>query len=120
MNKRRIGWPGRWCVPPPVPLAQRAGQEDELQAKPLASPITPLVQRARQEEELQAQFGQRDVPKEEELQAKPLVQRSGGSFETSADFEERLGAARGGGTPLPDHTRDFMEQSIGADVTVQG
>ena len=43
---------------PEVPSAPRAGEEDELQAKPLASAITPLLQRETQEEELQAKFVQ--------------------------------------------------------------
>ena len=60
-----------------APIAQRAGEEDELQAKPLASTITPLVQREAMLEE-------------EEIQTKALVQRSGDGFEAGADFEERL------------------------------
>ncbi|MEA3309305.1 MAG: DUF4157 domain-containing protein, partial [Chloroflexota bacterium] len=84
--------------------AQRQGtEEEELQAKPLASSITPLVQR--QEEE-------------EELQAKPLVQRqAGGGFQASGAFEQRLAAQRSNGSPLPDKTRAFMEPRFGADFS---
>lgn len=88
----------------PTPIAQRAGEEDELQAKPLVSIITPLVQRGA-------------APEDEEVQTKALVQRSGGGFKVGAEFEERLGAARRGGTPLPADTRDFMEQRMGADFS---
>lgn len=75
--------------------AQRQGtEEEELQAK-------PLVQRQEEEEELQAQ---------------PLVQRqAGGGFQASGAFEQRLAAQQGGGSPLPDETRAFMEPRFGAD-----
>ncbi len=51
----------------------------------------------------------------DDLQARALSQRSGASFDAGADFEERLGAARAGGAPLPDTTRAFMERRMGAD-----
>ncbi|MEO6061525.1 MAG: DUF4157 domain-containing protein, partial [Thermoflexales bacterium] len=41
--------------------------------------------------------------------------RPGAGFDAGPDFEGRLNAARGGGAPLPDITRAFMEQRIGAD-----
>ncbi len=71
-----------------APIAQRAAEEDELQAKPLASTLIT-----------------------------PLVQRSGGSFEAGAEFENRLASARGSGMSLPEPTRDFMEQRMGADFS---
>lgn len=49
------------------------------------------------------------------LQASSMAQRAGASFDAGVDFEERLGAARGGGAPLPDTARAFMEQRMGAD-----
>ena len=101
-----------------TPAVQRLGEEEEeLQAKPLAASITPLVQRAAlpEEEELQARplLQRQAVEEEEELQAKPA--EDGGAFAPSADFESRLAAARGSGSPMPDPTRDFMEQRFGAD-----
>ena len=48
-------------------------------------------------------------------QARALAQRSGAAFDAGVDFEERLGAARAGGAPLPDSTRAFMERRMGAD-----
>ena len=91
------------AAPSPVaPIAQREVEDEELQAKPLVSTITPLVQRE-------------TTLEEEEIQTKALVQRSGDGFEAGADFEERLSAARGGGEPLPDATRELMETRIGAD-----
>ncbi len=80
----------------------RATEEDEeeLQAKPLSDTITPLVQRTVQEEELQTKRAS-----------------AADSFETGEDFENRLNATRGGGTPLPDPVRGFMEPRFGADFS---
>jgi hypothetical protein len=133
------------------PLVQRATEEDELQAKPLAQrqampeedelhasrkPLVqrateedelhasrkPLVQRATEEDELQAKpLAQRQaMPEEGELHAsrKPFVQRKGdGSFETDEAFALRVNASRGGGSPLPDETREFMESRFSADFS---
>jgi hypothetical protein len=82
---------------PPSTLS-RQPEEEELQAKPLASTITPLLQRQAEEEE--------------ELQAKPDPL---GGFEAGSDVESRLAARKGGGSPLPDETREFMEPRFGAD-----
>jgi 5-methylcytosine-specific restriction endonuclease McrA len=122
------------AAPASTPDVQHLEEEEEIQAKPLAPTITPLMQRESvlEEEELQAQFVQREAApeeeelqarfvqravEEEELQAKALVQRSGGGFEAGADFETQLSTARGSGAPLPDPTREFMEQRIGADFS---
>ena len=112
---------------------QRAGEEDELQLKPLAAAITPLVQRQSPEEEepIQAKrlqraeedelqtkpLVQRQSPEEDELQTKPDLQRANadGSFEAGTEFEQKLDATRGGGAPLPDDTRQFMESRFSAD-----
>lgn len=67
---------------------------------------------------------QRQVP-EEEIQARSLLQRQAesetgdatGGFEASSDLEGRLGASRGGGSPLPEDTRTFMESRFGADFS---
>ena len=80
-------------APASQPSLQRQGaepEEDEVQMKPLASTITPLVQRqeASEEQELQAKpLVQREeaAPEEEELQTKPLVQR-----QEAAPEEEEL------------------------------
>lgn len=105
-------------VPEHVSTVQRfAEDEEEIQAKPLAATITPLVQRAAEdEEELQAKFIQRDTaPEEDELQTKSVAE--GGAFSPGADFEGHLNAVRGGGTPLPDSVREFMEPRFGADFS---
>ncbi len=107
---------------PTQPAVQRAPEEEEeLQMKPLAASITPLVQRAAVEEaEVQLKpIVQRVAEEEEELQAKPDIQRSlhGAGFEISGAFEQQLSATRGGGRPLPDPVRDFMEPRFGADFS---
>jgi hypothetical protein len=106
-------------------LAQRSPEdEEEVQAKFLSTASSALAQRSpEEEEEVQAKFlstasaplAQR-AEDEEEVQAK-LIQRSGGGFDAGNDFEKQLGSARGGGSPLPSHTRDFMEQRMGADFS---
>jgi hypothetical protein len=161
-------------MPPPrsAPSSvQRAGEEEEVQTKPLAASITPLVQRQQvpeeeevqtkslaqrqempeeeevqtkplvqrqevpeeeevqtkplvqrqempEEEEIQTKplVQRQEVPEEEEVQTKPLVQRRGdGSFEASPEFESRLVAHKGGGSPLPEDVRAYMEPRFGAD-----
>ena len=131
----------------PAVQRQGPEQEEEVQTKPIAASITPLVQRQpegrrqaeeeeevqmkpllqRQEEEEEIQTKpllQRQAEEEEEIQAKPMVQRqpegrwqADGSFEASPSLESRLAAQRGGGSPLPDETRAFMEPRFGADFS---
>ncbi|MGB8647426.1 MAG: DUF4157 domain-containing protein [Anaerolineae bacterium] len=81
------------------PLVQRQEEEDEVQTKPLADSITPLVQRA--------------VEEEDEVQTKRTDPFE--SFEPGGDFQQRLDANSGGGSPLPGETRDFMESRFGTD-----
>jgi hypothetical protein len=53
---------------------------------------------------------------DEELQRKPLIQRSGkGGFEVDGDFEGSLKSSKGGGAPLPDTLRADFEPKFGAD-----
>jgi hypothetical protein len=96
------------------PLLQRqAEEEEELQTKPL------LQRQAEEEEELQTKpLVQRQAEEEEELQTKPLVQRrGGGGFEAGSRLESRLATDKGGGNPLPDEVRTFMEPRFGADFS---
>ena len=94
-------------------------EEEELQAKPLTSAITPLVQRipAKSDEaETQPEsLVQRVAEEEDELQTKRGS--AADSFEMGDDFAGRVAATRGGGAPLPDPVRTFMEPRFGADFS---
>jgi hypothetical protein len=122
---------------PPSPTRRGAGgevqrqapEEEEIQTKPLAASIIPLVQR-------------QEVPEEEEIQTKPLAQRQAeeeeaqmlpsplrrgaggevqrqadGSFEAGSKLESRLTAHKGGGSPLPQDVRAYMEPRFGTDFS---
>ncbi|MEP0792488.1 MULTISPECIES: eCIS core domain-containing protein [Cyanophyceae] len=108
------------------PDVQRHSEEDELQMKPQVQrqseeedelQMKPQVQRQSEEEdELQMKPQvQRQSEEEDELQMKPQVQRSGkgGSFDASNDLESRINSHKGGGSPLPDAVRSFMEPRFG-------
>ena len=100
------------------PACARGGRRSAV--KPLAATITPLIQRQEDEEELQAKpLVQRAEEEDEELQAKPEIQRAsaGAGFEVSGDFEQQLSASRGEGGPLPATVREFMEPRFGADFS---
>ncbi len=114
------------------PLIQRAGlqEEEELQMK-------PLIQRAglQEEEELQMKpVLQREglQEEEEELQMKPVLQREGLQEEeelqmkadsskqspaATSSLEDRLNGSKGGGSPLSEDVRSFMEPRFGADFS---
>jgi len=51
----------------------------------------------------------------------PVQRRTGadpeGSFDAGTDVEASLAAGKGGGTPLPNEVRDFMEPRFGADFS---
>ncbi len=100
--------------------------------------ITPFIQRDAQlpeEEEdpstvaqMKQMAGaiQRDAkpPEEEEdheaiAQTKPSVQRAGqeGGFQADPNIESRLASQKGGGSPLSDEVRSFMEPRFGADFS---
>jgi hypothetical protein len=88
-------------------------EEEEIQSKPLAATITPLVQRA------PSTIAEAEVPRaseeDEELQTKRTS--AADSFVMGDDFEGRVAATRGGGSPLPDNVRSFMEPRFGADFS---
>lgn len=55
--------------------------------------------------------------REEQIQSKTSVRQAemDGSFEASNVLESSLSASKGGGSPLPDDVRDFMESRFGFD-----
>ena len=112
------------------PIQREAAPEEkqeEVQAKPLAASITPLVQREmaveeNKEEEVQAKSLRGSIQretaseenKEEEVQAKPAIE---GNSHASGNVESQLSASKGGGSPLSDEVRAFMEPRFGADFS---
>jgi Domain of unknown function (DUF4157)/Glycosyl hydrolase family 46 len=124
----------------PAPNLQREEmpEEEEIQTKPIAS-----IQREAMpdEEEVQTKplgssIQREAMPEEEELQAKPLgngtlqrevmpeeeeaVQAKGSpdaALPTGSNLESRLSSSQGGGSPLPDEVRSFMEPRFGADFS---
>lgn len=121
-------------------------EEEQVQTKPLAE-ITPLVQREtmpQEEEEIQtkplgnATIQREAMPEEEEIQTKPLnasIQRynlkeeeevqtkpslqraTNGSFQAGSNIESQLSSSKGGGSPLGDEVRSFMEPRFSHDFT---
>ena len=81
-------------------------EEEEIQTKPLARLITPLVQREEMQEE------------KELLQTQRSLQRAtDGSLQAGENVESQLNSSKGGGSPLPEHVRTFMEPRFGADFS---
>jgi hypothetical protein len=88
---------------------QRQGEEEEqeplVQRSSLADSITPLVQRQTEEQE-------------EPLQTKSLLQRvANGNALAGSNVESQLNSSKGGGSPLPDEVRSFMEPRFGVDFS---
>ncbi|HEY9603702.1 MAG TPA: DUF4157 domain-containing protein, partial [Allocoleopsis sp.] len=89
---------------------QRQGDEDEqeplVQRTPLADSITPLVLRQIEEQE-------------EPIQTKSLLQRAvaNGNAKAGGNLESQLSSSKGGGSPLPDEVRSFMEPRFGTDFS---
>ncbi len=101
-----------------------------LQRKPIAASITPLVQRAEipeeeEEETLQMKpvgnfaIQREEIPEEEDelLQAKYSIQRIDNGLTASNDISNQLHSRRGGGSPLADNVRSFMEPRFGVDFS---
>jgi Domain of unknown function (DUF4157) len=88
-------------MPDTKPAVQREGmpgEEEEVQTKPLGGSI----QREAMPEE------------EEEIQTR---RSSDAGFPAGSNLESRLSSSQGGGSPLPDEVRTFMEPRFGADFS---
>ena len=122
---------------------QPAEEEEELQPKAAAGRVAGEIGRqgAEEEEEVQpkaasrGEVGRQPAEEEEEVQPKLAsgrfsadIQRqeeegvqmrasTSGAFEASEGVENRIGAARGGGQPLPDAVRDTLEPGFGHDFS---
>lgn len=104
-------------APPTTPNIQRQTEPEEseaLQAKPLVETITPLVQR----QELAEEAAKPIQAKCEACESEEQVQRSAdGAAQAKPDLEQRLNASKGGGTPLSEEVRSFMEPRFGTDFS---
>ena len=82
-------------------VKREAGLEEEVQMKPLAAGIAPLVQ-----------------PQGLTAAAEPMQMKSaGGAVQSGSQpsLEDRLSRSKGGGSPLSQDVRAFMEPRFGAD-----
>ncbi|MEG4446295.1 DUF4157 domain-containing protein [Microcoleus sp. AT9_B4] len=88
------------------PIQRQAEEEQEqLQMQPEANSITPLVQRQTEEDAAAVQM-------------KPGQQRATDkSSQASGSLESRLAGTKGGGSPLPDDVRSFMEARFKSDFS---
>lgn len=98
----------RAAAPEDTPEEKIAEEEDKvLQTRPLTASITPLAQR--------------QVEEEEEEESEALQASAAGSladsFEAGAEVESRSNRSKGGGSPLPDAVRTFMEPRFGMDFS---
>ncbi|BAZ32132.1 hypothetical protein NIES4074_46340 [Cylindrospermum sp. NIES-4074] len=82
-------------TPNPQPIQRQSEEtEENIQRQPLTAPITPLTQ-----------LSSETVQKKGEGSATPAT----------PSLESRLGSQTGGGTPLDEQTRSFMEPRFGVD-----
>ncbi len=101
-------------------------QEADMMAHQVMSMPAPTLQQKAildEEEEIQTKSLntsiQREISQEEEeLQTKPALQRaSHGNLEAGDSIEHQLNSSKGGGSPLADEVRSFMEPRFGADFS---
>ncbi len=114
-------------MPAPVqrqthPQSTPQSSESDIQTKTLAATITPLVQRAtaspEEEDPLQGKFIQRmESESSESDEEEPLQTKSTRSTSPTPSLEHQLHHSKGGGSPLPDGVRSFMEPRFGADFS---
>jgi len=96
-------------------------EEEEIQTKPLEGSLQR--EEAPDEEDLQMKsLGnssiQREELPEEEIQTKPSLQRaSDGNLQADISIERQINSSKGGGSPLSDEVRSFMEPRFGADFS---
>ena len=106
----------------PQPIQREAvPEEEEIQTKPLGS-----IQREEipEEEEVQAKplgnvLQREALPEEEEpIQMKSALQRSpNGNLQAGNAIESGLSQSKGGGSPLAEDTRSFMESRFNTDFS---
>jgi hypothetical protein len=107
------------------PAIRREAAEEEDEPLQMKTEGTPTIQREEipDEEEVQTKplnpSIQREIaPEEEEIQTKPsLQQTAAGGLQAGENIEHRLNQTKGGGSPLPEETRSFMEPRFGVDFS---
>jgi hypothetical protein len=102
-------------APPTTPNIQQQtkAEQEEIQTKLLVEAITPIVQRQEvleEDESIQAKC--ESCEEEEQVQRSPS-----GVPQVQTDLEDRLNASKGGGSPLPDEVRSFMEPRFKSDFS---
>ncbi len=109
-----------------TPLVQREvmPEEEEVQTKPLTTGTLQREAMPEEEEPVQTKsltntLQREAMPEEEEpVQTKQSLQRAtDGSLQAGDNLESRLNSSKGGGSPLPDEVRAFMEPRFGADFS---
>jgi peptidoglycan hydrolase-like protein with peptidoglycan-binding domain len=117
---------------PSVQRQDASEEEEAVNLKPLAGTITPLIQRqdATEEEEtdeavnlkadtsiVQRQDATEEEETEDAVNLKPLQCKGNSSAEAGSDLEAQLGQSQGGGSPLSEDVRGFMEPRFGNDFS---
>ena len=94
------------------PETEPAGEAKALQAKFIQRAAAP-----EEEEPVQAKLIQRAAGPEEEEPVQTSRASADGAFAAGENFENRLNQTRGGGSPLPEDTQQFMETRFGANFS---
>ena len=95
------------------------GEPNDKYEQEADATASSIVQQINSSTTSQSQPVQRQELEEDELQMKPLVQRSEnlGGGEASTDFESTINSARGGGQPFDPGLQRSMGQAMGADFS---
>ena len=106
---------------PEIQRQEEKEEEEPVATKPLANAITPLVQRQETPEDEEAQMKpeiQREEMEEKKEEDEGGVQAKSDSSNTNTKgLEQQLGNSKGGGSPLSDGVRSFMEPRFGTDFS---
>ena len=90
---------------------KEVGEEDELQRKAMGEEDELQRKAMGEEDELQ----RKEADEKEEM---PLMRKAdGGGFTASPNLTSQLGSSKGGGSPLPDGTRQGMESAFDTDFS---
>ncbi len=107
-------------------------EEQPVQAKPLAGFTIQREMAPKPEEEeqpvqakplagftIQREMAPKPEEEEQPVQTKPSLQRAteAGGNDAGSNLENRLSSSKGGGIPLSDEVRSFMEPRFGADFS---